>query len=84
MGPLPTPAEAEALVRERIKALPVESRPLASLAGAVLAKAVRAERDQPPFDRVTMDGVAIWSASWLEGRRRFVVAGTQAAGRPPL
>jgi molybdopterin molybdotransferase len=84
VGPLPTPAEAEALVREWIKALPVESRPLASLAGAVLAQSVRAERDQPPFDRVTMDGVAISSASWREGRRRFVVAGTHAAGRPPL
>jgi molybdopterin molybdotransferase len=72
------------MVRERIKALPVESRPLASLAGAVLAQSVRAERDQPPFDRVTMDGIAISSASWRAGRRRFAIAGTQAAGRPPL
>ena len=84
MGPLPTPAEAEALVRERVSALPVESRPLASLAGAVLAQSVRAERDQPPFDRVTMDGIAISAASWRAGQRRFRVAGIQAAGRPPM
>jgi molybdopterin molybdotransferase len=84
VGPLPTPAEAEALVRERVRALPVESRPLASLAGAVLAQSVRAERDQPPFDRVTMDGIAIASASWRDGLRRFRIAGVQAAGRPPL
>ena len=84
MGPLPTPAEAEALVRERVGPLPVESRPLASLAGAVLAQSVRAERDQPPFDRVTMDGIAIASVAWREGARRFRVAGVQAAGRPPL
>jgi molybdopterin molybdotransferase len=84
MGPLPTPAEAEVMVRERISLLPVESRPLASLAGAVLAQPVRAERDQPPFDRVTMDGIAIASAAWREGARRFRVAGIQAAGRPPL
>ncbi|MGI9246311.1 MAG: molybdopterin molybdotransferase MoeA [Steroidobacteraceae bacterium] len=81
---LPTPAEAEALVRERVQPLPIESRPLASLAGAVLAQSVRAERDQPPFDRVTMDGVALASQAWREGRRRFPIAGTQAAGRPPL
>lgn len=81
---LPNPAEAEALVRERVVPLPVESRPLAALAGAVLAQSVRAERDQPPFDRVTMDGVALASQAWRDGRRTFRIAGTQAAGRPPL
>ena len=72
------------MVRERVSPLPVESRPLASLAGAVLAQPVRAERDQPPFDRVTMDGVAIATSGWHAGARRFHVAGIQAAGRPPL
>jgi molybdopterin molybdotransferase len=81
---LPTPAEAEAMVRERVLRLAVESRPLESLAGAVLAQSVRSERDQPPFDRVTMDGVALASQAWRAGRRRFRVAGTQAAGQPPL
>jgi molybdopterin molybdotransferase len=81
---LPTPAEAEALVRERVLPLPVESRPLESLAGAVLAQSVRSERDQPPFDRVTMDGIAFASMAWRQGRRRFRIAGTQAAGQPPL
>jgi molybdopterin molybdotransferase len=87
MGPvpdLPNPAEAEALVRERVVPLPVESRPLAALAGAVLAQSVRAERDQPPFDRVTMDGVAIASQAWRDGRTSFRIAGTQAAGMPPV
>jgi molybdopterin molybdotransferase len=84
MGHLPTPAEAEALVRDRVRSLPVESRPLASLAGAVLAQSVRAERDQPPFDRVTMDGIAIASAAWRRGLRSFRIAGVQPAGRPPL
>jgi molybdopterin molybdotransferase len=81
---LPTPAEAEALMRERVQPLPIESRPLAALAGAVLAQSVRAERDQPPFDRVTMDGIAFASRSWRAGRRSFRVAGIQAAGQPPL
>jgi molybdopterin molybdotransferase len=82
--PLPNPAEAEALIRERVRPLPVESRPLASLSGAVLAQSVRAERDQPPFDRVTMDGIAFASQAWRDGRRTFRIAGTQAAGEPPL
>lgn len=84
MEALPTPAEAEARIREHVRPLPVESRPLASLAGAVLAQSVRAERDQPPFDRVTMDGIAFASDAWRGGRRRFRVAGIQAAGHPPL
>lgn len=83
MAPLSTPAEAEALVRTSVGVLPVESRPLASLAGAVLAQSVRAERDQPPFDRVTMDGIAFASEAWRAGQRRFRIGGTQAAGQRP-
>ena len=83
METLPTPAEAEALVRRHVQPLPVESRPLAALAGAVLAQSVRAERDQPPFDRVTMDGIAVASEAWRAGQRRFRIAGTQAAGQRP-
>jgi len=81
---LPSPAEAESLIRRHVRLQAVESRPLAALAGAVLAQSVRAERDQPPFDRVTMDGIAISSEAWRAGQRRFRIAGTQAAGRPPL
>jgi len=80
---LPTPAAAEALIRQHLAPLPVESRPLPALAGAVLAQSVRAERDQPPFDRVTMDGIAIASEAWRAGQRRFRIAGTQAAGARP-
>jgi len=80
---LPTPAEAEALIRRHVRPLPTESRPLAALAGAVLAQSVRAERDQPPFDRVTMDGIAIASEAWRAGQRRFRIAGIQAAGHRP-
>jgi molybdopterin molybdotransferase len=81
--PLPTPAEAEALIRRHAQLLPLESRPLAALAGGVLAQSVRAERDQPPFDRVTMDGIAIGSEAWRAGQRRFRIAGIQAAGARP-
>ena len=82
--PLPNPAEASARILARLRTLPLETRPLAALAGAVLAQDVYAERDQPPFDRVTMDGVAFASSRHAEGTRRFRIAGTQAAGQPPL
>jgi len=78
-----SPAEAEARIRAEVRRMPAESRPLVALAGAVLQQSVRSERDQPPFDRVTMDGIALDSSAWRKGLRRFRVAGVQAAGQPP-
>jgi len=77
-----TPAEAEALIRQHLVCLPVESLPLPQCMGAVLRENVYAERDQPPFDRVAMDGIAIDSTAWKAGRRKFRVEGVQAAGDP--
>ncbi|TLZ03208.1 MAG: molybdopterin molybdotransferase MoeA, partial [Gammaproteobacteria bacterium] len=45
---------------------------------------IYAERDQPPFDRVAMDGVALDSQTVSAGSRAFRVQATQAAGDPPL
>jgi molybdopterin molybdotransferase len=50
----------------------------------VLRENVYAERDAPPFDRVTMDGIALDSRVVLTGARRFAVQAAQAAGDPPL
>ena len=63
---------------------PARHEPLAACAGRVLAEDIHAERDQPPFDRVTMDGVAIAFRDWAAGERSFEVLGTQAAGAEPL
>jgi len=84
VSPLPTPAEAEARIRGSLQPLPTTRRPLDRLVGAVLAEAIHAERDQPPFDRVAMDGIALASAAWRDGRRRYPIQGVQSAGRPPL
>lgn len=56
--------------------------PLAGARGMVLAEAIAADRDFPPFDRVAMDGIAIDHGQWLKGARTFEVEGTQAAGQP--
>lgn len=41
-----------------------------------------ADRDQPPFDRVMMDGLAIRYADYAMGQREWDIAGLQAAGHP--
>lgn len=77
-------AEAARLVAETMPRWPAVRVPLAAAAGAVLREPVVAERDQPPFDRVTMDGIALRHAALAAGRRRFRVAGTQGAGAAAL
>jgi molybdopterin molybdotransferase len=79
-----SPAEAEAQIRAHAVPLPATSLPLNELVGATLRERVVAAFDQPPFDRVTMDGIAFAFAAYEHGRRAFRIAGTQAAGVPPL
>ena len=78
-----TPAQAEEQIARHLPCLPIESLPLGQCAGAVLRENVYAERDQPPFDRVGMDGIAIAAAASPE-RRHFCVQAVQAAGDAPL
>jgi molybdopterin molybdotransferase len=78
-----TPAQAETLIEQHLACLPIESLPLTQAAGAVLRENIYAERDQPPFDRVAMDGFALASAAASDHSGRLRVAGTQAAGDPP-
>ena len=74
--------EARALVRERAQPIAeAETVPLAVAAGRVLAEPVRADRDDPPFDRAQMDGYAVRSAD-PPGPRRVV--GSVAAGDATL
>lgn len=77
------PAEAEAAIRGRAPLLPGVSLPLTSLAGRTLRAPIVATMDQPPFDRVTMDGIALASSAYESGRRTFRIVGTQAAGAAP-
>ena len=79
-----TPAQAQLLIEQALVRLPIESLPVGQAAGAVLRENIYAERDQPPFDRVSMDGIAVASQAVLSGQRRFRVQATQAAGDPPL
>ena len=78
-----TPAEAAAAIAAELVPLPSEPCALAAAAGRVLREDLAAERDQPPFDRVAMDGIAIALDAFTAGRRSFRIAGTVAAGRAP-
>jgi molybdopterin molybdotransferase len=77
-------AAAEALILAHMPRFPARQEPLPACVGRGLAEDVHAERDHPPFDRVTMDGIAIAFRDFAAGRRSFEVVGTQAAGAEPL
>ena len=79
-----TPAQADELIGRHLTCLPTVSLPLLQCAGAVLREEIRAERDQPPFDRVAMDGISLQSAVLESGQRRFAIQATQAAGEAAL
>jgi molybdopterin molybdotransferase len=76
--------EAEQIILQHSKDYGVESVSLDHSLGRVLAEDILADRDLPPFDRVTMDGIAILHESIRRGVRRFGVKATQAAGQPPI
>lgn len=75
-----TPAEAEKLILENIPTFHREDCPITSAHGRVIRTEIRADRDLPPYDRVTMDGYALRAASLASGVRVFRVEGVQAAG----
>jgi len=52
--------------------------------GRILNKSINADRDFPPFNRVTMDGIAIDYNAFKKGKRKFKIQATQAAGVAPL
>ncbi len=77
-----TPAEADGVIAARLALLPTEPCALERATGRVLREVVNADLDQPPFDRVAMDGIAIAASSFARGARAFRIAGVVAAGAP--
>ncbi|NBC22711.1 MAG: molybdopterin molybdenumtransferase MoeA [Gammaproteobacteria bacterium] len=75
-----TVAEAWQRIDDELPDYGSETVPVEEAAGRVLRADVAAERDQPPFDRVMMDGIALRHT----GARRLRVQGTQHAGDAPL
>jgi molybdopterin molybdotransferase len=74
--------KALSILASHASELPEETRQLESCVGAYLAEDLKADRDFPPFDRVTMDGIAISYASFARGQREFSIQETAPAGTP--
>ncbi len=81
--PMITVKEAEQIILSHQKDFGVECLPFLLAQGRVLAENILADRDFPPYDRVTMDGIAIRYADFAAGNRHFPIAATQAAGDAP-
>lgn len=74
--------EAFKKVIERIRDYGTEEVTLKKAHGRILAEDIVADRDFPPFDRATKDGIAILYEAFEQGRREFEISGVAAAGTP--
>ncbi|MDJ0367734.1 molybdopterin molybdotransferase MoeA [Hymenobacter sp. H14-R3] len=63
--------------------LPPETLPLAAAVGRVLRQDLVADRDFPPYNRVTMDGIALNYSALQAGQTVFPIERTQLAGAVP-
>lgn len=74
--------EAEKIILGHVFKPGKEFIPLERANGRSIAAEVTADRDLPPFDRATMDGIAISFQSFQQGQTVFAIEGLQAAGQP--
>ena len=72
--------EAIEILSDQVIHFGTEQIPSTQAIGRVLREQVVADRDFPPFDRVTMDGIAIHYATFEQGVRTFDVTGEAPAG----
>ncbi|MFH0908066.1 MAG: molybdopterin molybdotransferase MoeA [bacterium] len=75
-------SDAERIITAHVKDVGDSSCPLAEAQGRILRETIRADRDYPPCDRSTVDGIAIARAAVAAGQRSFRVEHTLQAGRP--
>ncbi|MGI8583926.1 MAG: molybdopterin molybdotransferase MoeA [Chitinophagaceae bacterium] len=76
--------EAEKIILSQVKDFGTESIPFETSIRRVLAEELIADRDMPPFNRATLDGIAINFRSFEKGIRSFNIRATQAAGDIPV
>ncbi len=75
--------EAERLILSQHIGYGNETVPLMESLGCVTAGDWKADTDFPPFDRVTMDGIAIRFSDYEKGLRTFRLLEIQKAGEAP-
>ncbi len=79
-----TVEEAERIIQSQVKDYGAEILPLELSPGRILAENLKADRDMPPFNRVTMDGIAVSYKSLESGISSFHIKAIQAAGDNPV
>jgi molybdopterin molybdotransferase len=79
-----TVEEAEKIILAQLKDYGTETVSFELALGRVLAENITADRDLPPFNRVTMDGIAIAYKAIEQGITTFKIKATQAAGDEPV
>ena len=72
--------EALQIVLNSVQNFGIEEIPFIKSVGRILKEEIIADRDFPPFNRVSMDGIAIDFQQFKNGQRAFKVEGIQAAG----
>ena len=77
-------AAADRILADEAWSLPAESVALPESYGRILRSPLRSDRDLPPYDRATMDGIALRSSALAAGSRRFTVSEEAVAGRPAV
>jgi molybdopterin molybdotransferase len=79
-----TVEEAEKIIQSELRDYGAEIMPFELTLGRVLAENIKADRDLPPFNRVTMDGIAVNYSAIENGVSSFHIKAVQAAGDMPV
>ena len=76
--------EARQIILDTSQGFGVEEVPFIKSLGRILKEEIVADRDFPPFNRVSMDGIVIDHTAFKNGQRSFKIEGIQAAGSEQL
>ena len=81
---LTTVKEALSIILNNTEDYGVEEIDFLNSVGRILKENIFSDRDFPPFNRVSMDGIAVASEAFNNGQRTFKIEGVQAAGSAQL
>lgn len=76
--------QAEEIILSQIKNFGTEEIFYENALGRILAESITADSDLPPFDRSTVDGIAIHFNSYKNGIHTYKIKAVQAAGELPV
>ncbi len=75
-----TSKKASEIILNHTEDFGTEEIPFLEATGRILKEEILADRDFPPFNRVSMDGIAVVYNVFTSGRREFSIENMQAAG----